>query len=162
MEPLTRNPYQDYPGTPESAPQQPGATNGYSRRAESPMPLGTQAPPAETYAAPPTYVTPAATISPSWRGVQVVWLLLSVLETLLAIRFVLKLLAANGAAGFTSLVTTLTTLFVAPFAGVFPNAQARGSVLEVSTLLALIVYPLLAWIIVRAISALRSRWTPVA
>ena len=74
------------------------------------------------------------------------------LETLFAIRVILKLVAANGAAGFAEFITNVTTPFLAPFAGLMNNAAtSNGSVLEVTTLIAMLVYALLAWGIVRLI-----------
>ncbi|HEX9038531.1 MAG TPA: YggT family protein [Ktedonobacterales bacterium] len=89
---------------------------------------------------------------------QFIYILLGALDALLIIRFALKLLAANPDAGFTSFIYGLTQLFVAPFQGVFPSPQTHSSVLEVSTLLAIIVYALLAWLIVSAFGALLNRW----
>lgn len=81
---------------------------------------------------------------PLYRGTQVVWYVLGVIEVLLAFRFVLKLLGANAAAGFTSFIYNLTYLFVAPFLAVFRSTRVvEGSVFEWTTLLAMLVY----WVI---------------
>lgn len=87
-----------------------------------------------------------------------IYVLLGVLDALLIIRFALKLLAANPDAGFTSFIYGITGPFVAPFQGVFPSPGTQSSVLEVSTLLAIIVYALIAWLIVSLISTMLSRW----
>ncbi len=58
-------------------------------------------------------------------------------------RFVLKLLGANPAAGFSSLIYAVTYVFAAPFLNVFRVTQVAGSVFEWTTLLAMLVY----WII---------------
>lgn len=101
-----------------------------------------------------TYITtdsPAASprIRPLYRGTQVVWYILGIIEVLLAFRFVLKLFGANPAAGFTSLVYGVTQLFAAPFLNVFRVARVQGSVFEWTTLLAMAVYWLVAWAIVK-------------
>jgi hypothetical protein len=112
-------------------------------------------------------VDPAAPAAPparAWslyRTSQSVYLALSIVETLIVIRVILRLLGANPDAGFTSLIYGLTFPFDAPFLGVFPNAAASGSVLELSSLLALVVYPLLAWVIVRVAHVVAQRRTPV-
>jgi YGGT family len=81
---------------------------------------------------------------------QFVWLLAGVLETLFAVRIILKLIAANASAGFAQFITNLTAPFLAPFAGLITNPTAsNGSVLEITTLIAMLVYALLAWGIVR-------------
>jgi len=88
---------------------------------------------------------------------QIVYLLAGIIDTLLVIRLVLKLLAANPAAGFTSLIYGVTTPFVALFAGVFPNAQNQRNILDLAALLAIIVYGLLAWGIVHGVEVLQRR-----
>lgn len=60
------------------------------------------------------------TTKPLFKGTQIVWYLVSLLEVLLAFRFVLKLTAANAAAGFTSFIYTITWPFSAPF---LPSSQ---------------------------------------
>src|SRR3989344_4784414 len=63
---------------------------------------------------------PTQHIKPLYRTTQVVWYVFGVIEGLLAIRFFLKLLAANPAAGFTRLIYDMTEIFAAPFLFVFP------------------------------------------
>jgi hypothetical protein len=96
---------------------------------------------------PPTYVP----VSPVARARQIIYLVLGILETLLIIRLVMRLLAANPSAGFSRLIYGLTGPFVAPFQGVFPTPAADGSAFEVATLLAIVIYILLAWCIMRII-----------
>ncbi|HEX6797445.1 MAG TPA: YggT family protein, partial [Ktedonobacterales bacterium] len=95
-----------------------------------------------------------------WNGYRtrhIIYLILGILETLLAIRLLLRLLDANPNAGFSSLIYGVTFPFVALFEGVFPTPSARGSVLELSTILAMIVFALLAWGIVKVIDTSRNR-----
>lgn len=78
---------------------------------------------------------------PLYRGTQIVWYILTLLEALLAFRFVLKLLGANSGAGFTSFIYSITHIFVVPFQTVFRVSQpVQGSVIEWTTLLAMLVY----------------------
>ncbi len=86
---------------------------------------------------------------PLYRGVQVVWYILSVIEGLLAIRFVLKLLQANQGAFFTDFVYTLSGVFTLPFVAVFKNASIASSVFEWTTLLAMLIYWLVAVAIIK-------------
>jgi hypothetical protein len=102
----------------------------------------------------PEYVVP---VSGLYRTRQIIYLILGILETLLIIRLVLRLLAANPNAGFSTIIYGVTGPFVAPFQGVFPTPQANGSMLEVAALLAMIVYALLVWAIVRIIEISRTR-----
>lgn len=86
---------------------------------------------------------------PLFKGTQIVWYILSLLEVLLAFRFVLKLTGANPEAGFTSFIYGLTWPFTAPFLKVFPRTTVQGSIFEWTTLLAMLVYWMIALAIVR-------------
>jgi len=99
---------------------------------------------------------------PLFRGTQIVWYLLGLLEIALAFRFVLKLTAANSAAGFTAFVYALTQPFAAPFIAVFRVTVVEGSVFEWTTLLAMIVYWMVAWAILRLLVMSKPVTTPEA
>src|ERR1700684_4563216 len=85
---------------------------------------------------------------PLYRGVQIVWYILGILEVLLLFRFFLKLAGANPAAGFSRFIYDLSYPFAAPFLSVFNISQVDGKVFEWTTLLAIVVY----WIIAYGIS----------
>ncbi len=89
------------------------------------------------------------TTKPLLKGTQIVWYILWILEALLAFRFVLKLMGANPLAGFTSFIYTITGLFAAPFLAVFKSTTVQGSIFEWTTLLAMLVYWMIAVAIVR-------------
>jgi YggT family protein len=91
-----------------------------------------------------------------YRLQQAVWLISGIVEGLIAIRFVLRLFGANPAAGFAQFVYGLTAPLIAPFVGLFPSPRFEGSVLEVTSIVALVVYALLAWVIVQLLSLLFS------
>jgi hypothetical protein len=110
---------------------------------------------------PPSGVDPAP-VSSSDRAAQLIYVVFGLIEVLIALRVGLKLLAANPDAGFTNLIYTASFPLVALFQGVFPTATSRGNVLEVSSVLALVVYPLLAWAIVRLVQIAGRRQAPVA
>jgi hypothetical protein len=94
------------------------------------------------------------------RASQIVYFIFGIVEALIVIRIILKLLAANPNAGFSNLIYIVTNPLVAFFQGVFPEPQSNGSVLELSALLALVVYALLAWGIVRLIWIARRSGPP--
>ncbi len=104
----------------------------------------------------------ANTTKPLYRGTQIVWYILGILEALLAFRFVLKLLGANPTAGFTSFIYTITHPFAAPFLNVFKVTKVVGSVLEWTTILAMLVYWLIAFAIIRLFIMSKSVSTPEA
>lgn len=107
-------------------------------------------------------MTDVSSIRPLYRGTQVVWYLLGLLEALLAFRFVLKLLGANPNAGFTEFIYSVTYPFVAPFLNVFRVQRIEGNVFEWTTILAMLVYWLLAWAIVKLFVMGRPVSTPEA
>ena len=102
------------------------------------------------------------TTKPLFRGTQVVWYILGILEVILGFRFVLKLLAANPGAGFTDFVYDLSRPFAAPFLNVFRVTRVEGSVFEWTTLLAMAVYWLIAWGIIKLFVMSKSVSTPEA
>jgi YggT family protein len=85
------------------------------------------------------------------RASQVVWLLGSILQAAIGMRILLKLMAANPDAGFARFVYALTEPFLAPFFGLLPTPGANGAVLEISSLVAMLVYGFLTWLVVRLI-----------
>ncbi|HCU55072.1 MAG: hypothetical protein UT14_C0043G0008 [Candidatus Shapirobacteria bacterium GW2011_GWE1_38_92] len=80
-----------------------------------------------------------------------IYFLFGFLEILLGIRLLLKLTGANVASGFVRFIYGITGIFVLPFQGIFRQAYVSGSVFEPSTLVAIFVYMLLAWGIVKLI-----------
>jgi len=82
---------------------------------------------------------------------QIVWLLFGGLEALIGIRVILMLIGANPANGFTAFVYQLTQLFLWPFQSLIANPTFQNMTLEVTSIIAMIVYALLGWIIVRMI-----------
>jgi len=93
---------------------------------------------------------PTQNIKPLYRGTQIVWYILLVIEILLMFRFFLKLVGANTAAGFTQFIYTASYPFAGPFAAVFNLTQVQGSIFEWSTLLSMFFYFIVAWLIVKA------------
>lgn len=87
-----------------------------------------------------------------------VYFFFGALEILLAFRLTLKLMGASIASAFVGLIYGVTGIFIVPFEGIFRRGFAQGvettSVLEPSTLVALIVYAILAWGIVKLLHIL--------
>jgi hypothetical protein len=85
----------------------------------------------------------------------VVYFLLGVLEVLLAFRFVLKLLGASTTSGFVNFIYGLSSIFIYPFEQIFRSGVGEGietkAVLESSTLIAMVVYAVIAWGVVKLI-----------
>lgn len=87
----------------------------------------------------------------TFKATQIIWLLLGILETLLGLRFILKLIAANPASPIAAFIYNVTNLFLLPFAGLTATPAFAGMQLELATLIAMIVYALIGWGIERIV-----------
>ncbi len=81
----------------------------------------------------------------TFKATQMIWLLLGILEAAIGLRVVFKLIGVNAANPFAALLYNVTGLFVAPFASLTGTPSAGGMVLEISSLIAMIVYLLFGW-----------------
>jgi hypothetical protein len=82
---------------------------------------------------------------------QVFWLLFGILQGLIALRIVLKFIAANPNSPFAAMIYSITDLFLWPFFGLTITPEAGGMVLEIPSIIAMLVYSLLAWVVMRVI-----------
>ena len=87
-----------------------------------------------------------------------IYFIFGFLEILLTFRLVLKLMGASMASAFVGLIYGLTGIFILPFEGIFRRGFTKGiettSVLEPSTVVAIIVYAFLAWGVVKLVRIL--------
>ena len=88
---------------------------------------------------------------------RLLWAGLGLLEIALLLRVLLKLIGANPDNGFTRLIYAFTLLPTAPFTGLTPTWVSGETILEVSTLIAMSIYWLVVWIVVRAIPIVMER-----
>jgi len=132
-----------------------GRYERYERR-QDPIDGGTEVVREERYVdgAP---VRPLAPVDPvvvepyNYRAVQATWFVVAVIVTLIAIRFILKMLGASPQAELVSFMYGLTAPLVAPFRGIFPDSAQGFNVFEASSLVAMAIYLLLGWGIVALI-----------
>ena len=91
---------------------------------------------------------------------RVVYYILGIFEILLAFRLGFKLLGANPNSGFVSLIYSISQVFLVPFTAIFRSAETQGietkAVLEPSTIIAMLVYALIAWGIVKLIVIIKG------
>ncbi len=80
-----------------------------------------------------------------------------VVNGLIGLRFLLKLLAANAANPFAALIYFLSRPFVAIFVGLTPTPSFEGIQIEFFDLIAILVYFLIAWAIIRLLWILFAR-----
>jgi hypothetical protein len=91
---------------------------------------------------------------------RVIGFLGSILLVLLAFRFVLVLLGANPANGFANFIYTASHPFVAPFFSLFGyNLRYGVSRVELGTLVAIVVYALITYGLMRLVTINRPRAT---
>ena len=88
---------------------------------------------------------------------RIIWTVLSILEILLGLRFVLKLIGANANSGFAVFIYGITGLFVAPFTALVGTPTSGSTILELTTLIGMAVYALLFWVIVRVLRVAADR-----
>jgi len=93
----------------------------------------------------------------TFKATQMIWLLLGLLEATIALRFVFKLIAVNAANPFAKLLYGVTNLFVAPFKSLVGNPTFGGNVLEITSVITMLVYLLIAWGIERIVYVLFYR-----
>lgn len=84
-----------------------------------------------------------------------IYFFFGIIEILLGFRLVLKLAGASLASGFVKAIYDVTGILVLPFNGIFRRVTTEGlettAILEPATLVALAVYAVAAWGIVRLV-----------
>jgi uncharacterized protein YggT (Ycf19 family) len=85
-----------------------------------------------------------------------VWAVAFIVQAILGLRFIFRILDANPEAPFSALIYSLSAPLLAPFSIVFDTTVVAGAVVEWSTLLAIIVYGIIAQLIVMMINMGRT------
>lgn len=85
---------------------------------------------------------------------QIIYLLSSILEVVLLLRFLFRFLGANPIAPFVKFIYDLSSIFISPFLYIFPATSISGYTIEWYTLIAILVYTLLTGIVVRFLRVL--------
>jgi len=84
-----------------------------------------------------------------------IYFILGTMNILLVFRLILKLMGASSTSVFVGVLYTITGLLVYPFEGIFRKGTTQGiettSILEPSTIVAIIVYSVLALGIVKLV-----------
>ncbi|MEO8581424.1 MAG: YggT family protein [Patescibacteria group bacterium] len=104
----------------------------------------------------PIVVAPVKIEATSFQTIEyLIYFLFGVLEVLLAFRLILKLMGASISSAFVGFIYGVSGIFILPFEGIFRKAVTQGietvAILEPSTVVALIVYAVLAWGVVKLI-----------
>lgn len=80
---------------------------------------------------------------------QLIWLFVGIIEGLIGLRVVLKLIGANTANDFARFIYDAAAIFLAPFFSLTGSPAVGDMVLEIPSLIAMLLYALLGWVIVR-------------
>lgn len=91
------------------------------------------------------------------KAKQTIWFFFGILETLLALRFLLLALGANPASPFYAFVVGVTGPLAAPFANLIATPRYGNAVLELGTAFGMVIYLLLAIALVKLVDLLLSR-----
>jgi hypothetical protein len=125
-------------------------------------PVGQPVEPVAPYGASRTHVSTYRSGAYGNRVAEAIWWVVALIDTLILIRFILKLLGASTASGFVQFMYGITEGLVAPFHGIFNTTAAGRSVLEPESLVAIAIYTLIGWGLVSLIRLLtRPRRTTV-
>ncbi len=62
----------------------------------------------------------------TFKATQLIWLLLGITEGMLALRFLLKLIAANPSSPIATFIYSITRAFLFPFNGLTPTPALEG------------------------------------
>ena len=91
------------------------------------------------------------------RITRFIYLAFGILESLIALRVILKLIDANPANTFARLLYAVTDLFLKPFASLVTNPASGGLVFEITSLIAMIVFAMICWAIVQLVRLILYR-----
>ncbi len=78
---------------------------------------------------------------------RIIWFLTGLLLVGLVARFILKATGANTGSSFVTFIYNSTAAFVAPFRGIFSDSVSGSNVLEVSTIVAIVVWALIPFFV---------------
>lgn len=88
-----------------------------------------------------------------------IWFLLTIILAIVGVRFLLVLLGAQAGSGFVRFWYNLSQPFIAPFAGMFGTTDTYtaygNSRFELESLVAMLIYALIAYLIILGIRLLR-------
>ena len=87
----------------------------------------------------------------SEKGNAWVWYVVGIINLLLLLRIIFYLFGARST-GFTDFLYAITGPFVAPFRGIFASPSVEGSYFDTASLVAIVIYSLLGWLIVGLIN----------
>jgi YggT family protein len=90
----------------------------------------------------------------AYRVMQGIYLIFGIIAGLVGIRFILRALGASPNADFAAFIYGVTEPLVRPFTGLFGTTQVDGAVFEPQSLVAIIIYALVGWLLGKLVTIL--------
>ena len=87
----------------------------------------------------------------SFKATQWIWLLFGILEAMIVLRIVLKMVGANPDSLIVTMIYGFTNLFLFPFQNLVASPTSGNIVLELSSMFAILIYGLIAWVVERTV-----------
>lgn len=84
--------------------------------------------------------------------VALVNLLFGIVETIISLRFILKLFAASPDVPFVGWVYSVTSSLISPFVGIFPDLRTGVYIIEITSLFAILIYMIAGFLIIEFFS----------
>lgn len=103
-----------------------------------------------------TISTDSSTATPMFRTIELVLYVLSAIQLLLLLRFIFKLFSVNPTGDFSNVVYSITSYIVYPFTTIFESSADGVGSFEWTTILAIIIYWVLAVGIIKLLAIERS------
>jgi hypothetical protein len=97
-----------------------------------------------------------STAAPNTVIKRVIYYIAGIIMALIALRFVFLLLGANRESGFVDFIYGLSGVFVAPFNGIFGETVFGESYFETSSIVAIVIYGLIALALGKLVTLNRS------
>ncbi len=85
-----------------------------------------------------------------YRAIQLIWLIVGVIDIILALDFIFKAANANNT-GFAHYIYRLAGWLAAPFSGIFNNTATNGTVFRWADVLAIAIYSVAGWIVTKLV-----------
>jgi hypothetical protein len=85
------------------------------------------------------------------KTTRIIWSVACIIEVMIGMRILLTLVGTSPDAGFSQFVYGMTQVYLVPFLSLVASLPVHGAILEIASLIALLSYGLLAWVIVKAV-----------
>jgi len=92
----------------------------------------------------------------NFRLAAVVWFIAGAVEIFVAARFLGKLFGASAQSAFVNFIYQVSSPMVAPFTGIFGDTGTKTNTFETASLVAIVVYAVIAWglvVLIRILTA---------